>query len=247
MNSAAAPPLSQGAPIPIVALDVPTLRDAFRLLERVGPRAEWVKVGLQLFVAGGPDLVEALRTEGYRVFLDLKLHDIPNTVARAAASAARLDVELLTLHASGGRAMMAAAREAVGDDGPGLLAVTVLTSHDRASLAEAWGGEERDVADEVLRLAALAAEARMDGLVASVAEAGALRARWGSDLLLLTPGIRLPGDAAGDQSRVATPAHAAAAGADYVVIGRSVTGAADPAAAFARVLRDLGHAEVVGV
>jgi orotidine-5'-phosphate decarboxylase len=230
-------------PTPIVALDVPDTRGALALLERIGPAVEFVKVGLQLFVAEGPDVVRALRERGARVFLDLKLHDIPNTVARAVESAAALDVQLLTLHASGGARMLRAAREAAGAPGaggPGLLAVTVLTSLAPAELAHAWGREDVDPRDEASRLAALAAEAGMDGVVASVHEAGVIRARAGSSLRILAPGIRRAGDSAGDQTRVATPGEAAAAGVDYVVIGRTVTAAADPAQAMEAVLRELG-------
>ena len=229
-------------PIPIVALDVPDTTRAVALLDRIGPAADFVKVGLQLFVAEGPPVVRAMRERGVRVFLDLKLHDIPNTVARAVESVAGLDVQLLTLHASGGARMLRAAREAAGAQGaggPGLLAVTVLTSLAPAEVAEAWGRDAVDAGDEAGRLAGLAAEAGMDGVVASVHEAGAIRARAGDGLRILAPGIRRAGDAAGDQSRVATPAEAAAAGVDYVVIGRTVTAAHVPAAAMAAVLGEL--------
>ncbi len=230
-------------PVPIVALDVADAAGAFALLERLGPRADFVKVGLQLFTAEGPSVVRALRERGRRVFLDLKLHDIPNTVARAAQSAAALGVDLLTLHASGGPAMMRAAREAVGSaGGPGLLAVTVLTSLSGPELATAWGRGLLTTETEAERLAALAAEAGMDGVVASVHEVPGIRRRCGGGLRVLTPGIRLAGDALGDQTRVATPAHAARAGVDYLVLGRSVTAAADPALALGRVLAELEDA-----
>jgi orotidine-5'-phosphate decarboxylase len=235
-------------PTPVIALDVPDTRSAVALVERIGPAADFVKVGLQLFVAEGPSVVRAMRERGARVFLDLKLHDIPNTVARAVESAAALDVQLLTLHASGGARMLRAACEAagaIGGGGPGLLAVTVLTSLAPAELAEAWGRDAVDAADEARRLAALAAGAGMDGVVASVHEAAAIRGVAGDGLRILAPGIRRAGDAAGDQSRVATPAEAAAAGVDYVVIGRTVTAAPDPAAAMHAVLHELrGAAEV---
>jgi orotidine-5'-phosphate decarboxylase len=228
-------------PTPIIALDVPDTAHALALLDRIGSAADFVKVGLQLFVAEGPAVVRAMRDRGARVFLDLKLHDIPNTVARAVESAARLDVQLLTLHASGGARMLRAAREAAGakGEGPGLLAVTVLTSLAPAELGEAWGRDAVDAADEAGRLALLAADAGMDGVVASVHEAAAIHARAGGGLRILAPGIRRAGDAAGDQSRVATPADAAAAGVDYVVIGRTVTAAPDPAAALDAVLAEL--------
>jgi orotidine-5'-phosphate decarboxylase len=227
------------APVPIVALDVPDPRAALALVERIGPQAEWVKVGLQLFTAAGPEVVQTLRERGLRVFLDLKLHDIPNTVARAVESAAALGVDLLTLHASGGRAMLRAARAAAGAEGPRLFAVTVLTSLSAAELSEAWGRDPLSAEDEVGRLARLAAASGMDGVVSSVHEAARIRAEAGAGLQLLTPGIRLAGDAPGDQARVATPADAARAGVDFVVVGRSVTAAPDPAAAYRSVFAEL--------
>jgi orotidine-5'-phosphate decarboxylase len=216
----------------VLALDVATAEAAHGLLGRV-PDARWVKVGLQLFIAGGPSLVRDLVASGRRVFLDLKLHDIPNTVAGAVESAAALGVDLLTVHASGGRAMLeAASRAATGAGGPRLLAVTVLTSLTDREAAEAWGRSALDAGAEVRRLASLAHGCGVDGVVASVHEAAAIRADLGGEAIILTPGIRLPGDAAGDQARVATPEQAARAGADYLVLGRSVTAAAEPAAAW---------------
>lgn len=226
-------------PIPIVALDVPSRADAESLLDRLGSRAEFVKVGLQLFTAEGPDVVRAMHGRGLRVFLDLKLHDIPNTVAHGVRSAARLGVELLTVHASGGAAMLRAAADARGDDGPRLLGVTVLTSLSAAEVAEAWGRDRVSAEEEVARLARLAEGAGLDGVVASVAELPVIRGATGARFRVLTPGIRLAGDAAGDQQRVATPAEAARLGADYVVLGRSVTAAPDPAAALRRALDEL--------
>jgi orotidine-5'-phosphate decarboxylase len=225
-------------PIPIIALDVADAAGAYALLERLGPAADFVKVGLQLFTAEGPSVVRELRARGKRVFLDLKLHDIPNTVAHAVASAARLDVELLTLHASGGAAMLRAAAQAAAGAPLTLLGVTVLTSLDDAGLAQAWGRDAVAVEDEVARLAGLAADCGIPGVVASVHEIAAAR-RAASALKVLTPGIRLAGDAAGDQSRVATPSDAARLGADYVVLGRSVTAAADPADALNRAISEL--------
>lgn len=238
-------------PTPIVALDVASRAEAERLLDRLGPAADFVKVGLQLFVAEGPEIVEAMRGRGCRVFLDLKLHDIPNTVAHAVLSASRLGVNLLTLHASGGAAMMRAARDAAGDatGAPQLLAVTVLTSLSDAEVAQAWGRDAVQAADEVGRLAGLAHACGMDGVVASVHELPAVRVAAGSDFLVLTPGIRLAGDAAGDQARVATPAEAARLGANYVVLGRSITAASDPAAALDRAIAELNgapHERVAG-
>jgi orotidine-5'-phosphate decarboxylase len=229
-------------PIPVIALDVPTRAEAESLLDRLGPEADFVKVGLQLFTAEGPDVVRAMHGRGCRVFLDLKLHDIPNTVAHAVQSAARLGVELLTVHASGGAAMLRAAADARGDGGPRLLGVTLLTSLSAAEVAEAWGRGAVSAGDEVARLARLAEGAGLDGVVASVAELPVIRAATGETFRVLTPGIRLAGDAAGDQHRVATPGEAARLGADYVVLGRSVTAAADPAAALRRAVRELDEA-----
>ncbi|HET8654646.1 MAG TPA: orotidine-5'-phosphate decarboxylase [Longimicrobiaceae bacterium] len=226
-------------PVPVIALDVPSRREALDLVARL-PRADFFKVGLQLFTAEGPEIVRALRGEGRRVFLDLKLHDIPNTVAHAVEAAAALGVDLLTVHASGGPAMLRAARAAapVGG-GTRLLAVTVLTSLGAPELAEVWGRGPLSAAREAPRLAALAARAGIDGVVASVHEVAAIRAEAGAGMRVLTPGIRLAGDAAGDQARVATPAEAARVGADYLVLGRTVTAAPDPAAALDRALGEI--------
>jgi orotidine-5'-phosphate decarboxylase len=226
-------------PTPIIALDVPDAPGAFALLDRVGAGAEFVKIGLQLFVAEGPWIVRAMRERGLRVFLDLKLHDIPNTVAHAVKSAAALDVELLTVHAAGGEAMLRAAAEAAQGHGLTLLGVTVLTSLSEVEVAQAWGRESLSVEDEVERLARLADECGIGGVVASVHEIAAVRRAAGEDLRVLTPGIRLAGDDAGDQARVATPSDAARLGADYVVLGRSVTAAPDPAAALARAVQEM--------
>jgi orotidine-5'-phosphate decarboxylase len=238
---ATAPTLA--APVPIVALDVPSADQARSLVDRL-PEADFFKVGLQLFVAAGPGLVRELTEGGRRVFLDLKYHDIPNTVAGAVRSAAELGVELLTVHAAGGAAMLRAAAEAAARSPapPRVLAVTVLTSLGDVELAHAWGRDGVDAGAEAARLATLAREAGADGVVCSVHEVPAIRARAGYDLTVLTPGIRLAGDAAGDQARVASPAAAAAAGADYVVLGRTVTAAREPAAAYEHVLRELATA-----
>lgn len=224
-------------PVAIVALDVAGEREAFELVDAL-PRADYFKVGLQLFTAAGPDVVRELRARGRRVFLDLKLHDIPNTVARAVESAAALGVDLLTVHASGGAAMLKAAAAV---EGPALLAVTVLTSLSDRELAEAWGRSAAESGAEAARLARIAADAGIHGVVASVHEIGAIRS-VAEELRVLTPGIRLEGDAAGDQTRVATPASAARLGADYLVLGRTVTAAADPAAALDRALAEI-HGE----
>jgi orotidine-5'-phosphate decarboxylase len=231
--------------IPIVALDVPTSADALALARTLGPSCRFYKVGSELFTAAGPSVVHALQDEvGADVFLDLKLHDIPNTVAGAVRSAAALGVRLLTVHASGGRAMLAAAQEAAQaaaarGSACDLLGVTVLTSFDGASLGAAWGREELAVEREVLRLAADAAEAGLHGIVCSGAEAAAVRAAHGDRLALLVPGIRLAGGSAHDQRRVMTPAAAQAAGARYLILGRAVTAAANPQRAMQTVLTEL--------
>lgn len=215
----------------IVALDVPTTRDALALVERLDDAITFYKVGSPLFTRSGPALVAALRERGKRVFLDLKYHDIPSTVAHAVVAAAELDVELMTLHASGGEAMLRAAREAVGDDGPRLLAVTILTSFTAVDVERVWAKEVFSVRDEVTRLTALAVEAGMHGVVASPLEVESLKRRHGAELLVVTPGIRATGDRLGDQARTATPRDAVRAGADYLVVGRPILEAADPLAA----------------
>lgn len=214
---------------PIIALDVPGWEEAEVLLGRLGPRADFVKVGLELFTAEGPRVVKRLTAQGRRVFLDLKLHDIPNTVRGAAASAARLGVSLLTVHGYGGSAMVEAAVEGAGA-GTGILVVTVLTSSDARELGVALGREVPEMGAEVLRLAAIAQVARAHGVVCSGHEVAAVRSTFPS-LKPLVPGIRLAGGASHDQARIVTPQRAAADGAAYLVLGRAVTAAEDPAAA----------------
>ncbi len=232
--------------LPIVALDVSTTAEALATVERLGDLCGFYKVGLQLFTAEGPNVVRALRDRGVDVFLDLKLHDIPNTVRQAVARAAAHGARLVTVHAAGGRAMLAAAQDAVGAAGGGcrLLGVTVLTSLDGAALAAAWGRlpESVDVRAEVLRLSGEAAGAGLHGVVCSGHEAAAVCDRFGGRLATLVPGVRLSGGVAHDQARVVTPGEAAAAGAAYVVLGRAVTAADDPRAAMGRVLSDLAGA-----
>lgn len=229
--------------IPIVALDVGSAGDALDLVRRLGESCRFYKVGSELFTAAGPSVVKALRDEGADVFLDLKLHDIPNTVAGAVRSAARLGVRLLTVHAVGGAAMLRAAQEAASsaaaESGCNLLAVTVLTSFDAESLAVAWGRENVEVEREVVRLAGEAATAGLHGVVCSGAEAAAVRGTYGDRLALLVPGIRLAGGSSHDQRRVMTPAAAQAAGASYLILGRAVTAAADPVRAMRTVLAEL--------
>jgi orotidine-5'-phosphate decarboxylase len=224
-------PIGGGA-VPIVALDYSTAEPALALARRLGDRCRFYKVGSELFTAAGPSIVRALREDvGADVFLDLKFHDIPNTVAGAVRSAARLGARLLTVHASGGAPMLAAARQAadeVAGGGCGVLAVTVLTSLDVGVLGTAWG-----------RTDALAAAAAVHGVVCSGAEVEAVRARFGDRLAPLVPGIRLSGGSAHDQSRVMTPAAAQRAGARYLILGRAVTADQDPTAAMDRVLAEL--------
>ncbi len=229
--------------IPIIALDVATTAEALDLVERLGDAVQFYKIGSPLFTAAGPQIVREIRARDKRVFLDLKFHDIPNTVAHAVESAARLQVELLTLHTSGGLAMLRAARAAAGDDGPRLLGVTVLTSFGADEIHQAWGKEVGSVREEVARLAALAVEAELHGVVASPLEAEHIRRRHGNELIIVTPGIRPAGDALGDQVRTATPAQAAKAGADYIVIGRPVIAAEDPVAVVRRVTAELAEAQ----
>ena len=224
--------------IPIVALDVPSVDEALALVTRLGDRCRFYKVGSELFTAAGPGVVSRVREAGCQVFLDLKLHDIPNTVRAAARSAARLGARLLTVHTSGGVEMVAAAVEGAGES-LGILGVTVLTSFDDASLSAATGRSGVRVTDEVARLAEVAATARAHGIVCSGAEARAIAERFGDSLAVLVPGIRMSGGSSHDQRRVVTPSEAASAGAKYIVIGRAVTSAADPRVAMDRVLADL--------
>ena len=231
--------------VPIVALDVPTSASALAIVEELGDRCRFYKIGGELFTAEGPPIVRAVRETGAEVFLDLKFHDIPNTVRSAVASAARLGARLVTVHASGGRAMLrAAAAAAATTAGTGarcrVLAVSVLTSLDAPALAEAWGRSATvQVDQEVVRLARLAQSSGIDGLVCSAMEAAAVRRALGGGLELLIPGIRLAGSGSDDQIRVATPAAAAAAGATYIVIGRAITEAPDRRTAMETVLDEL--------
>ena len=224
----------------IIALDVPNKSEAVRLIRTIGPAADFYKIGLELFCAEGPSVVEEVKGLGKRVFLDLKLHDIPRTVARAVSSCARLGVDLLTLHASGAKAMIEAAREAAdaaGPSAPRLLAVTVLTSLDGADLGSL--GISRTPAEQVEALGRLAFGAGADGLVCSPREAASLRAALGPKALLVTPGIRPAGGALGDQKRVATPRDAVLAGATHLVVGRPIVEAPDPRAAAEAVAAEM--------
>ncbi|PWG63464.1 orotidine-5'-phosphate decarboxylase [Sediminicurvatus halobius] len=222
----------------IIALDFPDPDAARRLVARLPAGRCRLKVGKELFVRGGPGLVRELVDGGWDVFLDLKFHDIPNTVAGACRAAADLGVWMVNVHALGGSRMLAAAREAIGEgaERPLLTAVTVLTSHDEATLAEL--GLAGPPAAAVDRLAGLAMAAGLDGMVCSAQEARRLRAAYPRGRLV-TPGIRPAGSSADDQRRVMTPAAALAAGADDLVVGRPVTAAADPAAALAALEAEL--------
>jgi orotidine-5'-phosphate decarboxylase len=231
-------------PAPIaVALDAPDLETAARWASLVTPHVSTVKIGLELYLRYGPDVVASIRgASGVQVFLDLKLHDIPATVAGAAKAVARLRPQLLTVHAAGGPAMIRAAVEAA--PGVPIAAVTVLTSLGGADMERL--GVTGSTTDWVLRLAALAVEAGASGLVCSPREVAAVRAEVGPDITLITPGVRPAGTAAHDQARVATPEEALAAGADLLVIGRAITGAPDPGAAAAAIAASLRHVPAVG-
>ena len=220
----------------IVALDLPSGPDALRLLDRL-PEARWVKVGSVLMTREGPDLIAVLTERGLRVFLDLKWHDIPNTVAEAVRAARALGVGMATVHTLGGAAMMEAA--AVAAEGAiGLVGVTVLTSHDPASYARAVGRSAVDLPDEVVRQSGEAVRAGLAGVVCSPREAARVRQRIGEAAWIVVPGIRSGTDARGDQVRVASASDAIAAGATHLVVGRPVLQAADPAAVFRGLLEE---------
>ncbi len=211
------------------------------LLTQLEGRCRWVKVGLELFYATGPDLIELIRQRGFKVFLDLKLHDIPNTVAGAVRSVGTIGASLLTLHAFGGRAMLEAAvsQSLALETPPELLAVTVLTSVDAAALHEV--GIPSTPQEQVLRLGEMAVRAGVPGLVCSAEEVSTLRGHLGKDVRLVVPGIRPAGSAPGDQRRVATPGQAIAAGASMLVVGRPITQAPDPRIAIEELLREIGQ------
>lgn len=228
----------------IVAVDAPSLEAAEALAARLGDEVRWFKVGMELFTAAGPAAVSALSRRG-RVFLDLKYHDIPATVAGAVAAAARLGVDLLNVHASGGSAMLRAAQEAAtrnaapGRSAPTVIGVALLTSMDAPEMDEA--GIRGTPAEAALRLARLAQDNGLGGVVASPLDAGAIRAACGPDFLIVCPGIRPAGAARDDQRRPETPRAAIAAGADMLVVGRSVTRAPDPRRAVQEILREISE------
>lgn len=226
----------------ILALDVPDRAAANAMLKRAGDRLRWVKVGLQLFIKEGPALLDDIAARGYRIFLDLKLHDIPNTVGSAVRSLQGRPVGLLTIHAAGGRDMVRAAAEAAREALPEatVLAVTVLTSMNRATLADCGVDSETD--EQVLRLGRMALESGAGGLVCSPHELLMLRGELGPDAVLVTPGIRPAGADAGDQVRIMTPTKAAALGSSYIVVGRPILQATDPATAINAILEELPQA-----
>ncbi|WP_162045962.1 orotidine-5'-phosphate decarboxylase [Vibrio taketomensis] len=220
----------------IVALDYDNRADALAFVDRIDPASCRLKVGKEMFTLFGPDFVKELHQRGFSVFLDLKFHDIPNTCSKAVRAAAEMGVWMVNVHASGGERMMAASREILepyGKDRPLLIGVTVLTSMEQSDLA----GIGLDMApkDQVIRLASLTKNAGLDGVVCSAHESSMLKAELGQEFKLITPGIRPAGSDQGDQRRIMTPVEAIQAGSDYLVIGRPITQAADPAAVLAAI------------
>jgi len=233
----------------IVALDVAGFAQAEAIVDRLRPTVTFFKIGSQLFTACGPRALELVKKSGGRVFLDLKFHDIPNTVASAVAAACGLGVDIINLHAAGGFLTMEAAVKAASETctlGPGsrplLLGVTVLTSLDDESLVEVMGVKGLTVSQQVLHLANLSKSAGLDGVVASPQEIAMIRQHLGPEFVILTPGIRAGESSADDQKRFATPAQAIVAGADFIVVGRPITKAQDPAAAAKAIIEEIGHA-----
>lgn len=235
-------PQVTGSPI-LVALDYADRNSALAFVDQIDPRSCRLKVGKEMFTLFGPQLVRDLQQRDFEVFLDLKFHDIPNTTAHAVAAAADLGVWMVNVHASGGARMMTAAREALlpfGKDAPLLIAVTVLTSMEAQDLRDI--GIELSPADHAERLARLTQKCGLDGVVCSAQEAVRFKHALGADFRLVTPGIRPAGSDAGDQRRIMTPQQAKQAGVDYMVIGRPITQATDPAAALAGILASLQEA-----
>lgn len=241
MELSASKPASKPKDRLAVALDFPSAKPALDLVDRLAGSCLWFKVGMELYYAAGNAFVDTLRNRGFNVFLDLKLHDIPNTVAGAVRSATQAGASLLTIHAAGGPSMMAAAAEAaVAPGSPRLLAVTVLTSMDAHELTAV--GVTASPAEQVLRLAHLAKQAGINGLVCSAEEVGTLRTELGAETLLVIPGIRPHGSDVGDQKRIATPRTAIERGASMLVVGRPITRAADPAQAAQSILEEIALA-----
>ena len=224
----------------IVALDFDSREKTLAFLDRFSGEKPFVKIGMELFYAEGPSIVREIRARGHKIFLDLKLHDIPNTVKKAMAALSALDVDMVNLHAAGTKAMMTAALEGLTrPDGtrPMLIAVTQLTSTDQERM-ERELLIERPIEEVVLQYAQNAAEARLDGVVCSPLEAGSVHARCGADFCTVTPGVRFAGGDAGDQKRVTTPERARELGSDYIVVGRPITQADDPVAAWRRCVKE---------
>ena len=222
----------------VVAFDLPSGREALALAGRL-PGLTWAKLGHVLFAREGPAVAREFAARGFRVFLDLKWHDIPNTVAAAVAAARELGVGMATVHCLGGRAMLEAAARAAGPDLP-LVGVTVLTSHDAAELESVLGRGVPDLGFEAERLARMAVQAGLRGVVASGHELGLLREALGPDPWIVVPGIRLPGEATGDQARTIAPDEAVRRGATHLVVGRPITAAPDPVVAYRRLAEALG-------
>jgi orotidine-5'-phosphate decarboxylase len=225
----------------IIALDVSTRKEALTLVESLHPLTGMFKVGMQLYTAEGPSFVRDIIAAGGKVFLDLKFHDIPNTVRKAALEAAKLGVSMMTIHTAGGQAMMQAVsdelREKLGEKKPIVVGVTVLTSMDDGALRETGISSSMD--EQVLRLAKLAEASSLDGVVCSPREIQMIRNTAGRNFKIVTPGVRMPAQAADDQQRTATPREAIASGADYIVVGRAVTNASHPHAALESLLQSL--------
>jgi orotidine-5'-phosphate decarboxylase len=226
----------------IVALDVPTLSEMEKTLDRLPDAIEWYKVGLEIFCAEGPEILAPLKKRNKKIFLDLKLHDIPQTVANAVKTAASHGVDLMTVHAIGGRAMLEAAANAARecDNPPKLVAVTTLTSLSQDDFTDL--GIDRTVSEQAIALGELAISSGIDGMVTSAHEAGALRERFPT-ALLVTPGIRMPDGDIGDQKRVATPAFAVEQGATHLVVGRPIVQAEDPTSSTNAILADIKKAQ----
>ncbi len=228
----------------IAALDVPTTEQAHQLIDQIGDQVGAFKVGMELFTAAGPDIIRRIRSTKAAVFLDLKFHDIPNTVAKAVASAVRLDVQMLTIHAHGGLTMMKAAEEAaqetaneLGQEAPLVLGVSVLTSMDETDLSEI--GIDTPLPDQVQRVVELGLKAGLRGFVCSPLEIERLRSFIPATTQLVTPGIRMASDAKGDQKRTKSPKEALDSGASHLVIGRPIYGASDPAEALGKILASI--------
>jgi orotidine-5'-phosphate decarboxylase len=224
----------------IIACDFASKEETLAFLDQFSEEKPFVKIGMELFYAEGPSIVKEIKARGHKIFLDLKLHDIPNTVKKAMAVLSKLDVDIVNVHAAGAKAMMQAGLEGLTrPDGtrPKLIAVTQLTSTDQETMEKELLIHE-PMQEVVMHYAANAAEAGLDGVVCSPLEAAAVHARCGQNFLTVTPGIRLAGDAKGDQKRVMTPRDAAANGSDYIVVGRSITKAADPVEAYRECVRE---------